>query len=143
MGPHKARNGYPACVFTHDSAASRRRRHRVTSIVALTAAWLVGGAVLDAAAADTPAGWENAPDVTGFDYLLVLVLIPLGLAAVISFLAFLPTLASDHGYQPGQTWRNESEWFGGPRRGVAAADDVSREQLEAGSKGAGGTSGRW
>ena len=89
--------------------------------------------LLDAASADTPAHWEKAPAVSGFDFLLVLFLIPLGLAAVISFLAFIPTLAGDHGYQPGQSWRGESEWFGGPRRGIAAADEVTSEQLEAAS----------
>jgi hypothetical protein len=52
-------------------------------------------------------------------------------------------LISDRGYQPGQAWRGESEWFGGPRAGVAAAADVTPEQLEASSGDTGGTSGRW
>jgi hypothetical protein len=73
----------------------------------------------------------------------VLFLIPLGLALVISFLAFVPTLVGDHGYQPGQSWRGESEWFGGPRRGIAAADEVTADRLEAAANETGSTSGRW
>ena len=143
MRSHKARTGYPACVFTHDSAATRRRFLRVTSTVALTATLVLAGGLFDVAGADTPQGWPEAPAVSGFDYVLVLVLIPLGLAAVISLLAYLPTLAGDHGYQPGQAWRGESTWIGGPRKGVAAADDVSPEQLESNESNTGGTSGRW
>jgi hypothetical protein len=117
---------------------------RRTTVTAATTAFLVlAGAALDAAGADTPQGWEKAPHVSGFDFLVVLVLIPLGLAAVISLLVMIPSLVGDHGYQPGQSWRGETEWFGGPRQGVSAAHDVSAEQLEASSSSTGGSSGRW
>jgi len=112
------------------------------TITATTFLVLAGGLV-DAVAADTPQGWEQAPHVSGLDFLLVLVLIPLGLAAVISLLVVLPALAGDHGYQPGHRWRGETEWFGGPRQGVAASDELTPEQLEARSAGTGGSSGRW
>lgn len=111
--------------------------------VAAAAFLVLAGALLDASAADTPQGWEKEASVSGLQYLVVLLLIPLGLAAVIALLVSVPSLASDRGYQPGQSWRGESEWFGGPRTGVAAAAEVTPEQLEASSRDTGGTSGRW
>jgi hypothetical protein len=134
-------------VLTHDSAASgaTRRSHvrRFTTTVSVAAYLVLLGALLDASSADRPQGWSKAPHVSGLDFLVVLVLIPLGLAAVISLLVSLPSLVRDRGYQPGQSWRGESEWFGGPGAGVTAAADVSPEQLEASSRDTGGTSGTW
>jgi len=126
-------------VFTHDSV---RRRLRPL-LVLLGAAWLLLGAMVAPVAADTPEGWEQAPDVSPLGFLLVLAIIPLGAAAVISLLAVLPSLASDRGYEPGQSWRGDTEWFGGPTKGVKGADDVTPEEIEQSSKDAGGTSGRW
>jgi hypothetical protein len=116
---------------------------RITATVGSAAVLVLVGALLDASAADTPQGWEKAPSVSGLEFLLVLLLIPLGLAAVIALLVSLPSLAGNRGYQPGQAWRGESEWFGGPRTGVEAAAEVTPEELEASSRDAGGTSGRW
>ena len=75
------------------------------------------------AAADTPAAWEQAPDVSVLGFLLVLLIIPIGAAAVIALLAVLPSMARDKGYEPGQSWRGQPEWFGGPTKGVGAADE--------------------
>ena len=90
--------------------------------------------------ADTPADWERAPAVSPFEYLLVLILLPLAAAGVIALLAWLPA-ARQKGYEPGQSWRGESQWFGGPTKGVSAVDDVEPEALGTGRTG--GTSGRW
>lgn len=95
------------------------------------------------ASADTPAAWDDAPHVSGLEYLVVLVLIPLGLALVISLLVSLPSMIHDRGYEPGQSWRAEAEWFGGPRKGVEAADELSPQQIETAESGRGGTSGQW
>jgi hypothetical protein len=138
-------------VLTHDSHVPDERVPRITSrflpratvVLAVGLMTVLSGVLLNAASADTPADWEKAPSVSGFDFLLVLFLIPLGLALVISFLAFVPTLLGDQGYQPGQSWRGESEWFGGPRKGIAAADEVTSDQLEAAGTDTGSTSGRW
>lgn len=105
--------------------------------------FVLGGAVLSPVAADRPAAWEEAPDVSLLNFLLVLVIIPIGIAAVLSLLTVLPALASDKGYQPGQSWRGESTWFGGPTKGVEAADKVAPKQVEAATRNSGGTSGRW
>ena len=95
------------------------------------------------ASADTPAAWDDAPHVSGLEFLMIVVLIPVGLALVISLLAALPSMIHDRGYEPGQSWRAEAEWFGGPRKGVEAADDLSPQQIESAESGRGGTSGKW
>lgn len=97
-----------------------------------------------AAFADTPESWKTPPPVSGLDFLLVLLVFPLGLALIISLLAVLPSLIRDKGYEQGQSWRGEAEWFGGPTKGVEAAEGASAKQVEAGS-GAdrGGASGSW
>ena len=130
-------------MFTHEPRARRSHVRRLTTTVAVAAFFVLVGALLDASSADTPQGWEKAPSVSGLQYVVLLLLIPLGLAAVIALLVSLPSLAKDRGYQPGQSWRGESEWFGGPRAGVSAAAEVSPEQLEASSRETGGTSGTW
>lgn len=127
-------------VMTH--LARTRVVRPLLSVVAACTLVLAGAAVVPAAA-DTPKNWEQAPDVSALGFLLVLVIIPLGAAAVIALLAVLPSLASDKGYRPGHSWRGESEWFGGPTKGIGAADELAPEQIEAGSKDSGGTSGRW
>jgi hypothetical protein len=134
----QARNRYPACVFTHDSV----RRLLRPLLLLVGAVWFVLGALVAPAVADTPAAWEEAPDVSPLGFLMVLLILPLGAAAVIALLAVLPTLGGD-GYQPGQAWRGDTEWFGGPTKGVKAAESVTPEQIEQSSKDAGGTSGRW
>ena len=101
------------------------------------------GALVAPASADTPAAWDKAPDVSPLGFLLVLAIIPLGAAAVISLLVVLPSIASDRGYEPGQSWRGDTEWFGGPTKGVKGVDDVTPAEIEQSSQDAGGTSGRW
>jgi hypothetical protein len=126
-------------VFTHDSV---RRRLRPLLLL-LGTAWFVLGALVAPAVADTPEAWEKAPDVSPLGFLLVLLILPLGAAAVISLLTVLPSLASDKGYEPGQSWGGDTEWFGGPTKGVKGADQVTPDQIEQSSKDAGGSSGRW
>lgn len=114
---------------------------------------LARGAVLAAVAASTalaapasaapPEQWEPAPEVSGMDMLLVLVLIPLGLFVVISLLAAIPSMIrGEGGYHPGLAWRHEPEWFGGPRDGLEKADKSDPEAVESAS-GRGGASGHW
>jgi uncharacterized RDD family membrane protein YckC len=142
-------------VLTHDSEALGERVRRITTrvlprvlsratvVLVTSLVTVLSGVLLEAASADTPAGWKKPPAVSGFDFLVVLFLIPAGLALVIAFLAFVPTLLNDHGYQPGQSWRGESEWFGGPRRGIAAADEVTADRLETAATETGSSRGRW
>lgn len=121
--------------------AVRRALGRTAAVVSVALATLV---LLPAtASADTPEAWDKAPDVSGLDFLIVLVLIPVGLFVVISLLAALPSMISDKGYEPGQTWRSEAEWFGGASKGVDAADEVTPAEIEAKDAERGGTSGAW
>jgi hypothetical protein len=98
------------------------------------------------AAAVPPDAWPESEPVSPLEFLLVLAIIPLGLVAVISLLALLPSMMSSGStYQPGLAWRNEPEWFGG-RREVRGEDDgapaVTGAQAEqAGERG--GASARW
>lgn len=140
MEADQAETGYPSCVFTHDAVRHLRRWSLALSgAVSL----VLGAALVLPAAADTPEAWEQAPDVSVLGFLLVLLIIPVGAAAVIALLAVLPSLASDKGYEPGQSWRGQPEWFGGPTKGVGAADGVTPEQIESGSRSTGGTSASW
>lgn len=50
-----------------------------------------------------PEDWATPPEVSGFDFLVVLVLIPLGLALVISVLAVLPGMLRNKDYEPGDS----------------------------------------
>ncbi len=109
----------------------------------MAVALVLGAASLTPASATTPVGWETPPESSALAYLLVLVLIPVGIAAVLSLLVVVPSLARDRGYEPGHSWRADSEWFGGPTQGVKAADEVTTDQIESSSKGAGGTSASW
>lgn len=110
----------------------------------MLAPWVAALVLMPAAAfADTPETWDKPPSVSGLEFLLVLVLIPVGLALVISLLAALPSMIGDKGYEPGQSWRSEPEWFGGASKGVEAAESVSDKQLESGESSRGGASGTW
>lgn len=90
------------------------------------------------AMADAPELWEDAPDVAALEAILVLVLIPLGLFVLITLLVYVPSMSRGEGYHPGQAWRGESEWFGGPRTGVEALEPGEQKSAERG-----GSSGRW
>ena len=109
----------------------------------LACSLVLGAALVSPAAADAPAGWESVPPVSALDMLLVLVIIPLGLAAALTLLTVLPSLAGKKGYEPGQAWRGEAEWFGGPVKGVGSASEITPEQIESRSKDTGGTSASW
>ena len=134
------------CVMTHHAPGKSRTvsRRRARGAVAAVAGALVALVMFPTAAlADTPEGWDKAPHVSGLEFLLVLFLIPAGLFLVISLLAALPSMISDKGYEPGQTWRSEPEWFGGASKGVDAADAVTPAQIESKDAERGGTSGAW
>jgi hypothetical protein len=140
--PRPVRTGYPSRVTNQQA---RRQSRTVLRRVALALGTALTAVVaLPAVAfADTPAAWDDAPHTSGLQYLVVLFLIPVGLGLVISLLATLPSMIRDRGYEPGQSWRAEAEWFGGPQKGVEAADDLSPQQIEAAENDRGGTSGAW
>jgi hypothetical protein len=134
-------------VITHqaqDKSRTASSRTWVRRAVIAFAVGLVGLASLPVTAfADTPEAWDDAPHVSGLQFLVVLVLLPVAAFVVIALLAALPSMISDKGYEPGQSWRSEAEWFGGPRKGVESAEDLTEKQIEAAEADRGGTSGKW
>ena len=98
------------------------------------------------AMADRPDAWETPPDVSPLDFLLVIAIIPAALFLVITLLSSIGGAVRSHSssYQPGLAWRNEPEWFGGPRDGLAKVDE--QRPVATGAEAAperGGASGRW
>ncbi len=124
-----------SCVITHRTLSSRSARIALRTGIATALVMLVGTA--GTAYADTPASWADAPEHGAFDYLLLLLLIPAGLAVIITLLTVLPSLIHGESHEKGDAWRTEEEWFGGPRDGLQTSD---REGTEAGK---GGASGNW
>jgi hypothetical protein len=94
------------------------------------------------ALAAPPEAWPDAEAVGALDFLLVLLVIPLGLALLIAILAYVPAFARGEKYTPGLAWRNENEWFGGPTEGLEAADKTEQKAVE-GASDRGGASARW
>jgi len=93
--------------------------------------------------ADTPENWETADPISPLSWLLVLVVIPLALVVVISLAVLIPSMARGEKYTPGLAWRSQSRWFGGPRGGVEAVDNVPPPAVEDVDPGRGGASARW
>jgi hypothetical protein len=98
---------------------------------------------LAAPATAAPTQWDPVEPVSALDFLLVLVIIPGALFLVIFLLSYLAgMMRSESSYQPGLAWRNEPEWFGGPRGGLDKADEQPKVTAgEAPERG--GASGRW
>jgi len=110
--------------------------------MALTPAVLVSLAA--PALAEAPETWTDPEPVSSLHALLILVAIPLALFVGISLLAYVPSMARGEKYTPGLAWRNENEWFGGPRGGVEAADRAEPDAIESAEEShRGGASARW
>ncbi|MGA8211609.1 MAG: hypothetical protein WB798_15830, partial [Nocardioidaceae bacterium] len=91
---------------------------RAARVAALLPAVLVTS-LTGVAHAEAPETWEQPPDVSVLHGLLVVLGIPAGLFVLITLLVVLPSMGRDRDYSPGQAWRAEPEWFGGPRSGPA------------------------
>ncbi len=132
-------------MTNHPSTIAVRRAARA---LALVPAILVTSAT-GSAFAEAPQQWEDNGAVSPLHVIMVLVVIPVALFALICLLVYLPSMKKGQRYQPGLAWRNEPEWFGGPRGGVDAADGSRAAAVGAGTSAAdtdsdrGGASGRW
>jgi hypothetical protein len=116
---------------------ARVARHALRAL-ALTAAVLLPLAPAPALAAP-PSTWPAPEPVSALDYLLVLLVIPLGLALLITVLTYVPVMVKGEKYTPGRAWRNENQWFGGPKDGLEASD---KAEVPADAD-RGGASARW
>lgn len=138
---------YATSVTAEPTSPAVRRPLR-TALRAATGGVLVVVTTLAAPAAATPPeAWADSGQVSAMNFLLVLAIIPLGLAAVISLLALLPSMmSSSSGYQPGLAWRNEPEWFGGRREVKGEDAEAPRSVTGADAEPAGergGASAHW
>jgi hypothetical protein len=120
-------------VITHRIARATVRIFAALSAVTLG---VVAPLLTQAALADTPAAWDDAPHVSAIHYLLILLIIPGGIALLITLLVMLPSLIRGDSYTPGETWVGQDEWFGGPRKGVEAAGEAEKPAGERGGAGA-------
>lgn len=96
------------------------------------------------AVAVPPEGWPAAEPVSSLSVILLLVGGPVALIAIITLLVYVPSMARGEKYTPGRAWRNENEWFGGPRGGVEAADNAEPKALAGNApEDRGGASAHW
>jgi hypothetical protein len=130
-------------VTSHSAPTAVRRAAR---LLALVPAILVTG-LTSTAFAEPPATWQDPPPVSPGHVILLLGVIPVGLFLLIALLVYVPSMGKGEHYQPGQPWRSEAEWFGGPRNGLEAADRTYQPTAVAAGRDEetdrGGTSARW
>jgi hypothetical protein len=115
---------------------------RAARALALTPAVLVVCAT-GVAAATPPDTWQKPAPVSPLHVILVLGVVPLALFVIITLLAYLPSMSRNAGYQPGEVWRYDAQWFGGPRGGVEALDATDEPKAVTEGEDRGGASGRW
>jgi hypothetical protein len=110
--------------------------------VAGVAVAIVGSTVLAAGPA-LAIGERGTPgDKLGWvETMGIFVGIPLGVAAVIAFLVFLPSIVSGPRYRPGRPWTATASWFGEPIGSETAAAAI--ETLPPATRDGGGASARW
>jgi hypothetical protein len=88
------------------------------------------------ALAEPPESWEEPDNGSSLRTLLILAGIPLLLIVVISTLVVVPSLVRGQRHGSEVAWRDTSEWFGGPRKGVEAAPDQPAQDETKGGAGA-------
>lgn len=122
----------------HLKARAVRRALRTLALAPAALLPLVAAPALAA----PPEAWPDTEPVGAADFLLVLLVIPLGIALLIVLLASVPSMARGEKYTPGLAWRKQNQWFGGPKDGLETIDKA--EAPPAGSEAdRGGSSAHW
>lgn len=124
-----------------------RRAGRALAVA--VAVWLP--TVAAPAIAAPPEAWPDTDNGSALTALLLLVGAPLALFVAIMLLSYLPSMTKRGSRDAAQVFGEQSEWFGGPRKGVEGAGDrASVTTGEAGSagdepkdSGKGGASATW
>ena len=133
-------------AHTRRNSPLRTLLRRAAALLLLVPALLVTS-LTGTASAEAPVQWEDSGPYSPLYVITILVVIPAALFALITLLVYLPSMTRrGESYQPGQPWRNEAEWFGGPRGGVGAVDSTEQPLAVSGSdrsKERGGASGQW
>jgi hypothetical protein len=91
------------------------------------------------AAANVPEGWSEPDPVSGVQFLLVLILLPIGLLLLVGLVFLAPGFARGEGFT-GRDAHADDQWFGGPDRDARELTASSEEERPAITGGAGG---RW
>ena len=86
-------------------------------------------------------GWPVAPEVSGLQILVLVLLIPLGLAIVLGLAVSLPGLAAGRSQKSGSNV--PATWMGGPKEGTDTLPEGSSASDDTGSDARGGSSGSW
>jgi hypothetical protein len=92
------------------------------------------------ALAAPPDTWDNSDNGPLLNDLMFLIGVPLAVIAVVTLLTYLPSLARGQSSHQEPSFRDNPEWFGGPRRGVDATSEADAPE-ESSSKG--GASAQW
>jgi hypothetical protein len=121
---------------TTDNQGNLARR---VSRIAVAAGGLALGSLAAPAFASPPTTWQDPPHEGFLHYVLVLGGSALAIIAVITLLVYLPSMMKRQSSDGSSAFQEDPEWFGGPRRGVEAAEETApadRSKL-------GGASARW
>jgi hypothetical protein len=106
------------------------------AVAALGSALLAAGPALAIGERGTPGDKLSAIETAA-----IFVGIPVGVAAVIAFLVFLPSIVSGPRYRPGRPWTATASWFGEPIGSETAAAAITT--LPPATLDGGGASARW
>ena len=97
---------------------------------------LVLGSLAAPAVAAPPSDWEETPNESALHYLMLFFGFPLAIGAVLFLLVYLPSMTKGRSSEPALAFHKDSEWFGGPRKGL---DESSQESAD----NTGGAGARW
>ena len=125
--------------MTIDTKALPSRR--LLRAAALTSGLVLGSLAAPALAAppDTDPWQDTGAGSSLLDDLLFLVGVPVLVFVAVALLVYLPSMVRRQSTEPGLAFRERTEWFGGPRKGVDATTGQNAEHAE----DKGGAGARW
>ncbi len=101
-------------------------------------------ALAPSATAEPPNSWPDTDNPSDVASIGILVGAAALLFGVIFLLSYLPSMIRGQRAASTQTWGEQAEWFGGPRKGVpAAADHAAGAGSDEPAQETGGASARW
>lgn len=106
------------------------------AVAAAGSAVLAAGPALAIGERGDPGGKLSAIETAA-----IFVGIPVGVAVVIAFLVFLPSIVNGPRYRPGRAWTATASWFGEPIGSETAAAAITT--LPPATLDGGGASARW
>jgi hypothetical protein len=110
-----------------------RRVSRATVI----AGGVAVGLAASPAEAKPPSTWETPDNPSFLHQLLLLGGVPVVVFLVLTLAVYLPTMMRRGSAEPAVAFQERSEWFGGPRKGVAATAESAGDGDKKGGASAG------